>query len=304
MPQINSIPEVLYQPNQPYHYHYDNLPLKNILTRIGLVNIQVDSNTDALLGTGGSVGSLASRLDVSLAEDGTLKAAAVDDALHSIAEHSDTDEYVRMTVEERDKLALVASDANKLFVEIEDTLPTLGEYVTMDAGTVRFRNSSTIFFDFIAPDIVRAHSLFPATYAHRHNYSLAPAHTVPGEPDYTNFLTTSLGTAFVEGSLRVYVNGVRLSGAPTMVCSWFSSSSSCVETYVEVQDYEAGTFSLNRALSEDDVIIIDFDEIFDPPAIGLSSSSSSSSRSSSSSSSRSSSSSSSRSSSSSSSSSS
>ena len=277
MPQINSIPEALYQPNQPYHYHYDNLPLKNILTRMGLVNIQVDHNTDALFGTGGSVGSLANRLDVSLAEDGTLKSSAVDAALHSIAEHSDTDEYVRMTSEERDKLSLVASEANKLFVEIEDTLPTLGEYVTMDAGTLRFRNSSTIFFDFTAPDIVQAHSLFPAEYAHKHHYNLVPANTIPGAPNYTNFKTTALSTSFVEGSLRVYVNGVRLSDYAVMVCSWSSSSSSssscasggcCFKaTYVESQDYEAGTFSLNRAISEDDVITIDFDEIFDPPPI-------------------------------------
>ena len=43
MPRIELIPEVLYQPQDPYHWEVDNLPLKNILRRQNLINLSVDN---------------------------------------------------------------------------------------------------------------------------------------------------------------------------------------------------------------------------------------------------------------------
>jgi hypothetical protein len=276
MPNINSIPEVLYEPNQPYHYLYDNLPLRNILTRIGLVNIQVDANADIVRGAAGTAGTIDARLNASLEGDGSLKPAAVDGAIHGIGHHADGDgpdgvAYVRMTADERAKLGLVQSEANRLVVEVEDSYPTVGDTVTLSEGTVRLRGSSSIFLDFEAPDVVRFHSAFPPDTAHRHHYGLVPVHS----SDYTNFSVTTLGTPYMEGTLRVYVNGVRLYSDPVPVPN--SDASAFVPTSVASENAMEGTFSLNRALSEDDVVRVDFNESFaaedEPPAASSSSSS-------------------------------
>ena len=293
MPNLNSIPEVLYEPNQPYHYHYDNLPLRNILTRIGLVNIQVDTNAEMIRGAAGSAGSLSARLGQSIDDDGSIKAASVDASLHGIGHHvdgagPDAVEYVRMRLDERAKLYLVEDSANRLVVQVEDQSPTLGESVTIETGTLALKGSSSIFFEFEAPNIVRAHSAFPPDVAHRHHYSKTPSHWVrPGSsssssgPDWMNFKTTSLGTPYMEDTLRVYVNGVRLyhTGVPVPMQGGSSSSSagqSFSSIYIESEDSEAGTFTLNRPITHQDVIRIDFDEAFADATSSSSSSSSSS----------------------------
>lgn len=290
MPEINNILPVLYEANQPYHHYYDNLPLKNILARIGMVNLQVDAHSDILRGAGGSTGSLKSRLDVSIEDSGLLKTEAVDDALHNIENHTDSDSFVRMTSEERTKLSKIGLQANKFQIEIEDNVPTIGNYITIppdedqtssspaQPAKLILRSSNTIFFNFISPNILQIHSTFPTDLAHRHRYDLKPAYDNPSEPSYIHFKTTSLSTPFKEGSLRVYVNGVRITDSPTEtvhVLDLSNSSGNWVETFIESQDFENGTFSLNRELSVNDVVRIDFDEII--PNISTSNSSSSSS---------------------------
>jgi hypothetical protein len=277
MPQINSIPEVLYQPNQPYHHIYDNLPLKNILTRIGMVNIQVDTNTDVLRGAAGSVGSLNDRLDVSLQENGFLKTSAVDDALHSIESHTDGDNYVRMTTGERSKLGLVLDGANRCQIEIENIDDSMVTFPpNLESGTLKLVKSPSIFFEFTAPDELAIHSNLPPDIAHRHHYDALPAYDNPSSPSFQHYKTTSLNTPFMDGTLRVYVNGSRLTDEAIKVMNYGSSSTSWVSTYVSAQDPETGTFSLNRALNVADVIRIDFDELIGTPLPVFSSSSSSS----------------------------
>lgn len=300
MPDIQSIPEVLYQADQPYHVHYDNLPLRNILDRIGLVNIQVDINTDIIRGASGSAGSLNARLDKSLDSAGNIKSEAVDDANHGIASHVDGGGFVRMTDVERSKLLGIQSEANKLEIEIEDSEPGSSTFVTVPPsgsnGVLKFRKSSTIFMEFQNPDTVRLHSVFPPDAAHRHNCDLIPAYDIPSAPTYKVYRTTSVNTPFREGSLKVYVNGIRITKVPVKVLNYASSAvtipnsggvsvypaSSWVNTHIISESHLAGTFELNRALSPNDVIRIDFDEMILPPLASSSSSSSSNASSSSS----------------------
>lgn len=274
MPDISKVPEVLYDGLQPYHVHYDNLPLANILTRIDLVNSQVDINADILRGANGSVGTLNNRLSVGLNDNGTLKYAAVNNALHNIGYHvdgtgSDGVDYVRMKESERDKLSLIDSEANKLYIEIEDSVPNtstissasyIPSSVTISNGTLRFKSTDTVQFDFESPDIIKARSVFPISSAHQHHYGLAPAHQTPASPDYQNFKTTSVNTPFMTGTLRVYVNGIRiLNTTPTLVPA-YSDVSTWTETFVSSSTETTGLFTLNRALASNDVITIDFDE--------------------------------------------
>jgi hypothetical protein len=266
MPEINKIPEVLYEANQPYHFHYDNLPLKNILKRIDLVNAQVDINADILRGCSGSVGTLSNRLDVSINDDGSLKSNSVNESLHNIAYHSDGSRddinYVVMKKSERDKLDLIEDEANRIEIQIEDSLyddVSLGT-VNLSTGVVKFESSNSILFDFEAPNIIKAHSAFPPEAAHKHHYNITPAYLNSDEPDNTNFITTLFNTPFMEGSLRVYVNGIRI-GETEVPVPDYDDFSSLTLTKIESYVPENGRFTLNRSLSDNDIILIDFDEI-------------------------------------------
>jgi len=263
MPQINSIQEVL----------------DDILTRIGLVNIKANTNAAMIRSAAGSAGSIDARLGMSLKADGSLKTSAIDSGLHGIGHHTDGEgpdgvEYVRMTASERAKLGFVEREANRLVLSVDDQFPTIGNTVTILSGTVKLERSPSIFFDFEAPNIVRAHSAFPPDVAHRHHYGLTPVlKSDSSSSSSLYYATTSISTPFAEGTLRVYVNGVRLSGSSVPVPN--SSGSSFLPTYIASESSSDGTFVLNRSLAGSDNIRIDFDEMFVPPSSSSSSSSSS-----------------------------
>jgi len=267
MPEITKIGEVMYSGAWPYHFHYDNIPLNNILTRIDLVNYQVDINADILRNSIGSTSSLSARLGVALDDTGALKTSAVNNSLHSIAYHEDgsrddgdggaTISYVRMTLSERDKLSLIESGANDLDIQVESISTT--ELLT--SGVARFRHSDTITFSLESPDIIKAHTVFPSDAAHAHYYDREPAHNNPSSPDYTNYKTTSVSTAFVSDTLRVYVNGIRLSEHESVYVYNGSTGPDGTWTLTSIASSSpsAGTFTLNRALTASDVIRIDWD---------------------------------------------
>jgi hypothetical protein len=267
MPEIEKITDVTYASQWPYHFHYDNLPLNNILTRIQLVNSQVDLNSEILRNSVGTAGSLDNRLAQSLDDAGDLKTTSVDLSLHSIAWHEDgeradgaggaTISYIRMTSDERSKLSLIESEANNLDIEVESISTT--EFLT--TGHARFRHSDTVTFSLTAPDIIKAHTAFPAAAAHQHYYDREPAHVTPASPNYKNYKTTSLGTAFVADTLRVYVNGIRLSEDEAVYVYDGSSGpdGTWVLTQISSTTPASGLFVLSRALDAQDVIRIDWD---------------------------------------------
>ena len=81
------------------------------------------------------------------------------------------------------------------------------------------------------------------------------------EPDYINYTVDSISSPFVEGSLRVYVNGVRIFEdsevyvpGPLVDDSWTLLSFTA--------DFDNGSFALSSAISEDDIIKIDYDISF------------------------------------------
>jgi hypothetical protein len=130
MPDLNALPVPQYNSAQPYHWEYDNLPLKTLANRDELINGVVDTHSEILRNCAGTVGTLANRLNQSVEEDGNLKTTAVDDTSHNIAKHEDGSKtvsgselsdynnlgyigvvnpvpFVRMLEAERDKLSLV-----------------------------------------------------------------------------------------------------------------------------------------------------------------------------------------------------
>ena len=116
MPNINKINVPTYEAIQPYHYIYDNLPIAALILRQNVLNDAVDFNTNVLENSIGSRVDLSARLDQSLDSNGDLKTSAVDITLHNIGSHSDGIydgiSYVRMNIDERQKLAQIEDGAN------------------------------------------------------------------------------------------------------------------------------------------------------------------------------------------------
>jgi hypothetical protein len=260
MPNINSILPVLYDGNQPYHVEFDNLPLKNILLRIDLVNSQVDINTDIIRSSAGNCGTLSNRLSVSIDDDGKIKTASVDQSVHSIGAHNDGVyngiEYVRMTKSERDKLSLVQSEANKLNIEVEDTISfDVADYVLIENGLVKLESSDTIAFQFVAPSTIKAHSLYSLETAHVHVYGLELGPNSDDE-ECEKYKTP---VPYKPGSLRVYINGFRLSSEPQKILIGEDPSvgSSWQSLYIRNQNPSTGDFEINSCINTN--LLVDFD---------------------------------------------
>ena len=263
MPDIEKIPEVLQNAENPYHYVYDNLPLENILARQRIINLQVDNNSQDLRLASGTAGTLSNRINVSVASDGSLKVSQLDAALHSIGAHADGEwlgvEYVRMTQDERDKLDLISDEATALLVQFN----TVSTDVLFTDTTVEFEDSDTVSWSVTAPNKVKANLGFPASAAHQHFYDRIPANVTPSIPNYTDFKSTSVATPFTSGTLRVYVNGVRIpEGSPGVYVPPASGPNGTWKVTYFSATPTSGTFSLNRAITASDVIRIDFDTDF------------------------------------------
>lgn len=271
MAELVKYPVPQYDAGQPYHVSFDNVPLKALADRDVAINGEVENIAANVRDAQGTQGTLANRLNQSINQDGSIKSVAIDNAMHNIADHADgsrtlTDEeidviealgypvvnpvgFVRMIDREREKLAGVAEGATSFFLVIE----SVSEAVTFDDGPVTIEDSDTVTWQPLSDNRIKAHMAFPAAAAHRHYYDVEPI-----TDDYESFSTTTVNTPFVEDTLRVYVNGSRLSATasvyvpgPTPSDGWTTNSFTA--------DPDAGTFTLANAVTEDDVVRIDFD---------------------------------------------
>lgn len=268
MPNIDSIQPVYYDSLYPYYVYYDNLPLKNIVARQELINSAVENQRQVLTDAIGNQGTLSNRLNRSLEEDGSLKQSAVDDAWHNIAYHTDgyyddgisVIEYVRMTGSERAKLSLVADDATSLAIQVQ----TPSTIVLFENETIELIASDSITWDVTAPNQIQANVTFASTSLHNHYYDQVPVHDNILSPDYQTYKVNALASAYKEGSLRVFINGIRLSADTTdePYYVYIPSADGPGETWnlmAFTPDAENGTFTLNRAITASDVIRIDYD---------------------------------------------
>lgn len=258
MPRIELIDPVYFAPNDPYHWEIDNVPLKNIIQRQNLINLALDNALGQMRDAIGTQGSVANRLNQSLNADGSLKTVAIDDALHSIEEHEDTDDFVRMTKPQSDKLNLIANEATNLEFHVSSDGSA---FLTFEEGILKLMPSDTVTPRIDAPNELRFDLAFPASAAHRHFYGQTPVHVAPLDPDYMNYKVTSVSTPYVDESLRIYINGVRifedddiyvpgnLVDDPWTLISFTSDATN-------------GTFALSVAISDEDIIKVDFDISF------------------------------------------
>lgn len=258
MPRIELIPEVLYGPNDPIYWEIDNLPLKSIITRQNLINLSLDNVLEQMRNAIGTQGSLSNRLNQSIDADGNLKTSAVDSTMHSIEAHEDTDDYVRMTKVQSDKLETIADNAKDFSVSIYTDDVTS---VDFEEGVLKIKASSSVTPIFESPDVLKFDLAFPEAAAHQHYYGLTPVHSDSLDPDYINFKVNSIASEFVENTLRVTINGVRIySDVEIYVPGALVNDPWTLMSFTP--DHSNGTFELSSAISEEDIIRIDFDISF------------------------------------------
>lgn len=260
MPNINLIPQVLYSPLDPYHFVFDNLPLINILERISQVNSQVDIDADALRQSVGTQGTLANRLSKSINPDGTIQTAAIDSTSHNIGAHTDGVyqgvSYVRMKQSESAKLSLVADGATSLAVEVNtgNSNPSV-----FSSGTVEIIGSPGISWAVTSGNQIQANLNLPTTGLHRGYYDQNPA-PASHPPNYKNYLVTTTSTIYKDGTLRVYVNGIRLSESALILVPTGVSASVLELTYTS--NAATGSFTLSDPINSEDIIRVDFDVLY------------------------------------------
>jgi hypothetical protein len=259
MPRLDLISVPFYDPSYPYHWTYDNLPIQSLIERDVVLNSAIDLASQELRVAAGSAGSISTRIAQSLTDSGNLRTEAVDESLHNIGAHADgtylSVDYVRMMLTERSKLQFVADDATNMRLEFDTPSVTH----IFDEGPVVYEPSDTVTWQLQDNNRVQAQLTIPIEDFGVRWYDVTPAHQDAFDPDYQSFKTTSLATPFVDGSLRIYVNGSRLSESagvyvpgPTPIEVW--------QILSYVADSEDGTFVLSAALTPADVIRIDFDQ--------------------------------------------
>lgn len=254
MPQIELVPVPLYQALNPYHVDYDNLPLKALMTRMQMINSAVDINANILRNSIGTQGTLDNRLNQSIGLDGSLKQQAVDDAEHHIGSHTDGPvggiEYVRMLLDERHKLNLIADEATNLVLQFD----TPSQITSFDVGVVDFVNSSGITWSTSSPNKVQANLTFPLSAAHKHYYNIAPQYV--SALDFKNYKNGYPN--YMLGSLRVKINGVEIYED----CEVYTPGH-LVSTLWMLNGFtgnkNTGQFVLTNAITSLDVIRVDFD---------------------------------------------
>lgn len=251
MPDLSTATVRRYLGGEAYHHKIDNGPIEDLEARDTLINDAVESMRTILNAAIGSQPDLATRLEQSLNDDGSLLTEAIDDAQHSIEEHTDTDDYVRMTAAERAKLTGVAEGAKNFSLNIE--FPD--ESITFSSGELKLVRSDTIAFrqdgTSVAIDV-----RFPLSARHVHYYDVTPSTT-----DRRNYVTNTVATPYKEGSLRVYVNGIRLSQSATVPVPVNGVVTSLSYTEGDATDgiVASGDFVLNASITTFDKIRIDFD---------------------------------------------
>lgn len=253
MPDLDPTPVPLYNVLWPYHADFDNMPIVALINRDMLINNSVNNIEEMLASAVGTQGTIANRINQSINPDGSLKVEAVDNTNHSIAAHTDGGGFVRMTDAERSKLALLPTDTLAIQFDSISTTPVF------DSGTVEMAQSDTLSWR-VEGNKVYGDLSFPAAAAHQHFYDMTPVPVNIITPDYINYKSTSVSTVYTPGTLRVFINGTRLSQSSIVYASGFLPSDPVKAlTYTENLD---GTFTMSAALSPSDVIRIDFDTTF------------------------------------------
>jgi hypothetical protein len=159
-----------------------------------------------------------------------------------------------MTAAQSAKIDLIDDQATSIYFKINPG----DDEIEFLHGAVQLVPSNTVTFSVDVDQQLSFETAFPVEAAHQHFYEATPVPTDLVTPDYINYLVDPYGTAFIEGSLRVYVNGVRINQTTAVyVPGYLISDSWTLLSYTATPT--SGSFVLSAAISEDDVVVIDYD---------------------------------------------
>lgn len=219
-----------FERNELYNYIVDNRPLQDLHAGLTVVNAAVDALLVTLTEAKGDADTLAGRLQ-HLDADGVLEEDGLPE--HSIAGHSDSDGYVRMTDEERSKLALVEDRANVFRLHVGEPTPDplVGEVVVQGGRSVVV----TVVPTSSDKRLVRIDTAFPPDRIHEHRYCVK-VFKIDGSTAYV-----PSGETYVPGTLLVHLNGVVLGPS----------------NFAEVHPYDRFSVFLDRQidLAKDEVLV-------------------------------------------------
>lgn len=279
MVDLSKLPTPEYNPLNPYHWSYDNIPIKQLAERDVLINNELENVSEIIRSGAGTQGNIANRINQSIDEDGNLLSTSIDDALHNIAEHADGSKtedastisfinttlgfasvinpvsYVRMLDVERSKLNLIAEEATN----IDFSVVTPSSTITVTEGTISLEPSDNIYWDLSGPAgpnlpyVLKPVLGVGTSYFHNHFYNVEPI-----TANYTDFTVNSMATPYIEDSLRVFINGVKLNDTDVI----YVPTSDPTDPWVQnkfTPDHTNGSFTLDVAITSSDIIRIDFD---------------------------------------------
>lgn len=279
MVDLSKLPVPEYSPLNPYHWSYDNIPIKQLELRDIHINNELENVSSVIRSGSGTQGNIANRINQSIDENGDLRPTSIDQALHNIAEHSDGSKtedsgtlnfinttlgfpsvinpvsYVRMLDAERAKLNLIAEEATN----IDFSVVTPSSTITITEGTISVEPSDNIYWELtgpVAPNmpyVLKPVLGIGTTYFHNHYYDVEPITL-----DYINYTVNALSTPYIDGSLRVYINGVKLNDSALV----YAPTSDPTDPWIQnkfTPDYLNGAFALDVAITSSDIIRIDFD---------------------------------------------
>lgn len=273
---VDGVP--LYKPSDPYHFDFDNKPIKSLAQRDKILMGFIIRNTKVLKDSAGNLGDLSTRLNQSIDSLGNLKLTAIDEANHSIANHTDgrkeiSDEelvyytglgysttknpkFIKIIQEERDKLSRIEAEANNIKLSVKQDS---SDHI-FNNGIIKIENSDTIECVLSTDNSIKFNSKFPVEVAHRHYYGV--------EPISNNYKDYSINGifSFQKDSLRVYVNGFRIESC-SLDCSnrlfsrypTFHTGSPVWTSIYFTEDSDTATFSLSSTLNSTDQIFVDYD---------------------------------------------
>ena len=117
-----------------------------------------------------------------------------------------------------------------------------------------------------APNKIKANLGFPIEAAHRHFYDQPAIPSNQMQPYYQNYSVNSETTPYIAGSLRVFLNGIRLSAVHGVYAPGsLVNDAWTLLSYTE--DAVGGAFTLSTPVSQEDVVRIDYDILLAPATV-------------------------------------
>lgn len=205
MANINSIPIRFYNTSDPYTSTVDNRPIEDLNARIVMVNTHLESLFLEIVSARGSEQSLNQRLSASLLANGGIDPNATFNVLAANVVEENTpseNDRVWMTRKEKYKLSLIENGSNVFRILLpNENSPLEGDVRLIVGNTIRISRKPSKD----GKDLLYIDTVLSADRLHEHRYD----QRILSFNDGIANIDLS-GEKIISGSLKVFLNGIRL----------------------------------------------------------------------------------------------